>query len=249
MTSPPRNRVFSGPPFAWLTAVLAGVVAPAAAMLMLADAPSSTILSAASGPLLALGLMGIGIIAAAAAGRLWVGLFLALLNAVCLIVLAYALGMPPVSHPISAGLAAIIASFSFAARGALFARSAADKGWLIALFVVAGEASILCTAYFMPDALPGWLLVLLPAQWASVAVQTALTGTGLLAATPVLIALGGTGVTTLLVARLLPRRWPYMLMFTAWLGLSALVWNWPNQPRPHTAPAQLTEPSPSPNAA
>jgi hypothetical protein len=37
---------------------------------------------------------------------------------------------------------------------------------------------------------------------------------------------------TLLVARLWPRRWPYGLMFTAWLGLSALVWHRPGPPMP-----------------
>jgi hypothetical protein len=73
------------------------------------------------------------------------------------------------------------------------------------------------------DALADWLLALLPAQWASTAIQTALTGSGTRAAGAQLLALAGTGAVTLLVARLLPRRWPYALMFTAWLGLSALV--------------------------
>jgi hypothetical protein len=71
--------------------------------------------------------------------------------------------------------------------------------------------------------LPDWLLALLPAQWASAAIQTALAGTGLRAAIPELLALTGTAMATLLVTRLWPRRWPYLIMFTAWLGLSALV--------------------------
>ena len=41
---------------------------------------------------------------------------------------------------------------------------------------------------------------------------------------PALIALAGTAATTLLAARLWLHRWPYLLMFTAWLGLSALVY-------------------------
>jgi hypothetical protein len=135
--------------------------------------------------------------------------------------------MAAVLHPISAAFAIVIATLSFAARGALFARSAGDKGWLIAVFVVMGEAAILVTSYTMPDALPDWLLVLLPAQWANIAIQSALSGTGTFAAIPVLLALGGTALSTLLVARLLPRRWPYLIMFTAWLSLSALVWYWP----------------------
>ncbi len=171
-------------------------------------------------------------IAAAAAGRLWLGVFLALVNGACLIVLARALGMPPLPHPLSTGLAVIVATFSFAARGALFARSAFDKGWWIALFVVFGEAAILITAAAMPNTLPQWLLVLLPAQWANVAIQTSLTGTGTLAASAVLLALAGTATATLVVAHLLPRRWPYLLMFTTWLGLSALVWYWPGPPVP-----------------
>jgi hypothetical protein len=143
---------------------------------------------------------------------------------------ARALGMPTLPHPLSIGLAVIVASISFAARGALFARTASDKGWLIAVSVVAGEAAVLFTASALPGALPDWLLVLLPAQWASVAIQTALTGTGTRAASSALFALAGTAAATLLVAWLWPRRWPYLLMFTAWLGLSALVWHQPGPP-------------------
>ena len=122
------------------------------------------------------------------------------------------------------GLALIIASTSFAARGTLFARSAAQKGWWIAVAVVAGEAAVVATAAAMPGALPGWLLALLPAQWASMAIRSALIGPGTPAAIVALFALGGTAAATLLVARLWPKRWPYLIMFTTWLGFSALVW-------------------------
>ena len=208
-----------------MAAALFGVVAPALALLMLADRaePASLVLVAA--PILAVALMGAGMIAAAAAGRFGVGILLALLAGVVLIAATQVLGMQAVSHPISAGLAMIIASVSFAARGALFARSAADKGWLIAVFVVAGEAAILFTAAAMPGALPGWLLALLPAQWASTAIQSALSGSGSVAAGAVLIALSGTAAATLLVAKLWPLRWPYLVMFTTWLALSALVYH------------------------
>ncbi|MDM7955739.1 hypothetical protein [Blastomonas sp.] len=209
------------PIWAWVAAALAGIVAPAVAMLMLAEVRAP--LAPVGGPVLAVGLMGAGMISAAAAGRLWVGVLLALLTAVGLIVLARGLGTPPVHHPLATGLAVLIASFSFGARGKLFARSASEKGWWIALFVVGGEAAIVATALAMPGALPDWLLVLLPAQWASLAIQAALTGADTGAAGSALIALAGTGGVTLLVARLWPRRWPYLLMFSAWLGLSALV--------------------------
>lgn len=220
------------PLLAWSSAALAGVVAPALAMLLLMDAPGPTPLALVGGPILAVGLMGVAMIAAAAAGRLWIGVFLALLAGVGLTLFARALGMPPLPHPLSTGFAVIIASISFAARGALFARSASDKGWLIAVFVVAGEAAILATAFALPDALPDWLLALLPAQWASVAIQTALTGTGTRAAGSALLALAGTAAATLLVARLWPRRWPYLIMFSAWLGFSALVLHWPGPSMP-----------------
>ena len=223
------------PVLAWSAVVLAGVAAPALAMLLLVDARAP--LALAGGPILALALMGVGMIGAAAGGRLWIGVFLALLTGAGLMLLARTLGMPPLPHPFSTGLAFIIASISFAARGSLFARSAAgaaaNKGWWIAVFVVAGEAAMLLTALAMPGALPNGLLVLLPAQWASTAIQTALTGTGTRAAGSALFALAGTAAATLLVARLLPRRWPYALMFTAWLGLSALVWHRPGPPMPH----------------
>lgn len=219
------------PFLAWLCVALAGVAAPALTMLVLADPPAAAPHALVGGPILAVGLMGAAMIAAAAAGRMWVGVLLGLLTGAGLLIFARTLGMSALVHPLSTALAVIVASVSFAARGTLFARSASDKGWLIALAVVAGEAAMVFTATASPGLLPDWLLVLLPAQWASAAIQTSLTGTGAgsgtRAASSVLIALAGTAAATLLVARLWPRRWPYLIMFTAWLGLSALVWHWP----------------------
>jgi hypothetical protein len=231
------------PFLAWPTVALAGVAAPTLAIMMLADAPAPAPLALTGGPILAVALMGVGMIAAAAAGRFWIGVLLALLTGAGLISLARALGMPPLPHPFSTGLAIVIASISFAARGTLFARSAGEKGWWIAVFVVAGEAAMLLTASALPGALPDWLLVLLPAQWASTAIQTALTGTGTRAASSALFALAGTAAATLLVARLWPRRWPYLVMFTAWLGLSALVWYRPGPPMPRAVLAIAAEPA------
>jgi hypothetical protein len=223
-------------------------------MLLLVDAPAPAPLALVGGPILAVGLMGVGMIAAAAAGRVWIGVLLALLTGVGLILFAHALGMPSLPHPVSTGLAVLVASISSAALGTLFARAASDKGWRIAVFVVAGEAAILSTALALPGALPDWLLTLLPAQWASVAIQTALTGTGTRAASSALFALAGTAAAMLLVARLWPRRWPCLLLVTAWLGLSALLWHQPGPPMPgadlaiaaapagHIAPAAATPP-------
>jgi hypothetical protein len=213
---PSRNSL------AWSTAFLAGTAVPVLIMLVLSAASSP--LALAGGPIFTLGLMGVGIIASATAGSFWIGVLLALLNAACLIVLAHALGMPALPDPLSIGLAMIIASGSFAARGALFGKTLSNRGWLMALFVVAGEASVLLIATAFPGLLPNWFLALLPAQWASIAIQAALTGSGAISAMSVLIALAGTAATTLLAARLWLRRWPYFLMFTAWLGLSALVY-------------------------
>ncbi|MEO1047044.1 MAG: hypothetical protein AAFW59_01810 [Pseudomonadota bacterium] len=222
------------PMLAWLTVALTGFAAPIAAMFLLADtlapAPSPSVV----GSILAVSLMGAGIIAAAASARFGVGLALALLAGAGLILLAQMLGMPALPHPLWAALAVSIASLSFAARGALFARSAGGRGWWIAVFVVAGEAAILLTALVRPGELPEWLLVLLPAQWTSTAVQVALFGTGAHMASAALIALAGTAAATLLVASLWPRRWPYLIMFSTWLALSALVWHWPAPPVPHT---------------
>ncbi len=194
-------------------------------MILLTSGSATSPLASISGPVLAVGLMGAGMIGAAAAGRLWIGVALALMSGTGLIVLALALGMPPLPHPLAIAAVACISSLSFAARGALFAVSAAGRGWWIAVFVVAGEAAIVVTALVSPDALPDWLLVLLPAQWASLAIQSAFAGANARLAGAALIALAGTAASTLVVARLWPRRWPYAIMFTAWLGLSALVWH------------------------
>lgn len=244
-------------PLAWLAAGLAGVVAPALAMLLLADMPAPAPLALVGGPILAVGLMGMGMIGAAASGRLWIGVLCALLAGAVLILSAHMLGMPSLPHPFSTALALIIASISFSARGTLFARTVAARGWWIAVSVVSGEATMLLTASAWPGLWPDWLLVLLPAQWASVAIQTALTGTGTRAAGGALLALAGTAGVTLLVARLWRRGWPYLLMFTAWLGLSMVVWQWPNPPMPradlaiaaapagHIAPIAVNAPDPA----
>ncbi len=210
---------------AWFTTALTGVALPI--LILLALSMASSPLAMAGGPILTLGLMGVGIIATSIIGKFRIGVLLALLNAAFLLVLALALGMPAPAHPFAIGLAMAIASGSFAARGTLFSKTLSAKGWLMALFVVAGEASVLLIVSTLPGVLPEWFLALLPAQWASVAIQSALTGTGTLAALPELIALAGTATTTLLAARLWMRRWPYLLMFTTWLGLSALVYFWP----------------------
>jgi hypothetical protein len=209
-----------------------GVAAPAAAILLLSGAPGPARIAMFGGPILAVGLMSAGMIGAAAAASLRTGMVLAVLVGAGLILLALMQGMPPVSHPLSTALAIIIASLSFSVRGALFARSAGDKGWWIAIFVVGGEFAIVATAVAMPDALPDWLLALLPAQWASVAIQTAVTGSGTLAASSALLALAGTAAATLLVVARWPSRWPYLVMFTVWLGFSALVLHRPAPPMP-----------------
>jgi hypothetical protein len=77
---------------------------------------------------------------------------------------------------------------------------------------------------------------LVPAQWASGAIQTALTGTGTRAASSALYALAGLAAAALLVAwlwrRTLSRGWPRWLLVAVWLGLSALVWLRPGPPMP-----------------
>ena len=206
----------------WAAAVLTGVALPM--LLLLVISGSSAPPASAIAPTFTLALMGLGIIGASILGPFRFGVALALSNAACLAALGLALGMPTLAHPVSIALAMVIASGSFAARGALFAKTLSHRGWLMALFVVAGEASVLLIAYLWPGVLPGWFLALLPAQWASIAIQTALGGSGTLAAAPVLIALAGTAATTLLARSLWLRWWPYPLMFTTWLGLSALVY-------------------------
>ncbi len=176
-------------------------------------------------PILAVAMMGAGMIAAAVIGRFVVGVMAALLAGAGLVLLAQALGLPGFHDPAAAALAAAVAGVSFAARGSLFARSAAPRGWWVALAVVAGEAAVLLTAMAMPGTCPVWVLALLPAQWATMALQAALTGEGDPAASAALIALAGTAAATMFVTRLWPRRWTYLVMFTTWLSLSALVWH------------------------
>lgn len=224
MTQMLNTRLISVTGFGWLSAFLAGVLAPALAMITLAAPGAAGPLGATIGPIVAVGLMGTGMIAAALAGRLWVGLALALFAGAGLLLLARGLGMSSLPDPLPVGVVFCIAGTSFAARGTLFARSAGDKGWWIALAVVAGEAAIVASAWVKPDSLPDWLLVLLPAQWASMAIHSALTDPRLLVTSAPLLALGGTATTTMLVIGLWPRRWPYLLMFSAWLGLSAVVY-------------------------
>jgi hypothetical protein len=214
-----QNRPGTG---GWLTAALAGGVAPVAALLWLAREPGAWPIVA--GPLLAVSMMGAGMIGAATDGRLRVGVGLAAVTGAGLLVLARALGLAGGPDILPAAFAILVASLSFAARGTLFARSGGARGWWIAVAVVAGEAAMLATAAAMPGSLPGWLLALLPAQWASMGIAAALGGGTLAAGTP-LLALAGTAAATLLVARLWPARWPYLVMFATWLALSALVWN------------------------
>jgi hypothetical protein len=211
-------------------------------MLLLADRPVPVSTALFGGPIVAVALMGAGMIGAAAAASLRIGVLFALLNGAALLGLGWALGVPLLGYPLPTALAVFIASISFAVRGALFARSTGDKGWWIAVFVVMGEVAILATAMALPDALPPWLLVLLPAQWASVAIQTALAGTSILAAGAALLALAGTAAATQLVASLWPRRWPYLVMFTAWLGFSALLWHYPAPPVPQVGAATPAAP-------
>lgn len=215
------------PTLAWVTAALAGIVAPAIALALLTEGAAPGTQVGAIAALLAVGMMGAGMISAAIAGRFWLGIGLAVLAGAALLVLAGSMGILAAPAASSIGIVILVASVSFAARGTLFARSGAGRGWWIAVFVVGGEAAMLLTAWAMPGALPDWLLVLLPAQWASMAVQSAMNGHGVLAASSALIALGGTAAATLLVWRLWPRRWPYAIMFTTWIALSALVWHWP----------------------
>jgi len=213
----PEDHLADHPRLAWLTVALAGLVVPAGALFATPDPQ-------AAGPIVALGMMAAGMIGAAAAGRFAAGVVLALLAVAGLTLLARGLGLPAFHDPGLVAIAAIIASLSFAARGSLFARSASARGWWIAVAVVAGEAAVLLTAAAMPGAWPGWVLALLPAQWASLALEAGLTGTGAEVAGIAMLALGATAAATLLVARLWPRRWPYAIMFTTWLGASALVW-------------------------
>ncbi len=204
---------------AGISAVLAGALAPALGMVALAGAASAAQVAA---PVIAAGMMGAGMIAAAASGRWWTGAALAAVSGLGLAMLALALGIIALPHLAALLLAISAASTSFAARGALFARSAGERGWWIAVALLAGEGAMLAVAAMRPGAVPDGLLALLPAQWASMATAAALVGE---AAPAALLALAGTGATTMLVAHLWPARWPYVVMFSAWLALSALVWH------------------------
>lgn len=213
------------PSLAWACTALVGIVVPLAAMISVHEIGGQATLTLATAPILAVGLMGSGMIGAATATRLWVGVLLALLAGVSLLVVGTVVGMAPAASTLATALAISAASFSFAARGALFARSASNKGWLVALAIVAGEAAIVLTAVAEPGLLPNWLLALLPAQWTSIAIQSSLTGEAMVAARSALIALTGTGAATLVVIWFWPRRWTYSIMFTVWIGFSALVYH------------------------
>lgn len=225
---PAMTDISRNPRPAWVVATLAGVIVPAVVLLWLAETP--TLVAHAAAPILAAGLMAIGMIGAAAAGRLWAGLGAALLAGLGLVLLVRAAGFGPLPHPVSTALAVMVAALSFSARGFLFSRALGARGWLMALFVVGGEGATLLATATLPGLLPAWLLALLPAQWASMALNTALLGSGTRAAGAALVALAGTAAATLLVARLLPRKWPYLIMFSTWLALSALVLHRPVPP-------------------
>lgn len=206
---------------AGISAVLAGALAPALGMVALAGAASATQVAA---PVIATGMMGTGMIAAAASGRWWTGAALAAISGIGLAMLAVTLGIIALPHLAAFLLAIAAASTSFAARGALFARSYGERGWWIAVGVLVGEGAMLAVAALRPGAVPDGLLALLPAQWASMATAAALAGE---AAPAALLALAGTAATTMLAAARWPARWPYLMMFSTWLALSALVWHGP----------------------
>jgi hypothetical protein len=67
MRAPPMKAPAKSPLLAWLVVGLAGAVLPAAAMFLLRGAPAPAPLALVGGPILAVGLMGIGMIAAATA--------------------------------------------------------------------------------------------------------------------------------------------------------------------------------------
>ena len=201
----------------WLVALGLGLLAPALVLLFASKAPSV--------PIIAVGMMAAGMISAAVRRRFSTGLGFGVLSGALLVALAAFTHARSLSDMIWIGAAIFVASVSFAARGALFARSASDKGWWIGLAVVAGEGALLATAAASPGAIPDWLLVLLPAQWAAIALGHGFDGGNIRAGIAALCALGGTAGATMIVARLWPSRWPYLVMFSTWIGLSALVWH------------------------
>ena len=198
-------------------AAIVGITLPAAGVVWLTSAPPA--------PLLALGMMGAAMIGAAALGRLRAGVVLSLAAVAGLMVIASVAGLRvSAAHLPALACVAAVGATSFAIRGALFARSAAPRGWWVALAVVAGEAAMLATAASRPDALPSAVLALLPAQWVSTALAAAMARGAV--AVPQLIALAGTAAATGLVIAQWPRRWTYGVMFSVWIGLSALVWHY-----------------------
>lgn len=218
------DHVVKWPSLAWASLVLAGILAPATAILAISGTSPAEKPAIILGSILALSLMGSGMISAAICSRFRVGVIGSVLVCSALAALVFASGFAVSIDIPAAAIAMIVASISFAARGALFARNARGNGWIVALLILAGEAAILLAALVQPDAWPAWLLALLPAQWASMALQAALGSEGILAASVPLIALGGTAAATMFVVRLGPRRWTYLVMFTTWLALSALVY-------------------------
>ncbi|MFC3097494.1 hypothetical protein [Alteraurantiacibacter palmitatis] len=243
MRSPAPNHPLSWPVQAWLSFILAAIFAPGLVMLLVANAPAPVPVALVGGPILAVALLGAGVLAAAVSRRFWIGFALALLAGVGLIQFARALGMPPLPHPFSTGMAVIVSSFGFAAMGALLGRAAPATGWRTAAFAIAAMAAILAIAAAWPGTLPDVLLALVPAHWASVAIQTALTGTGTRLASSALFALGGTGAAALLARWLWSRKWPLWLVVAAWLALSALVWQRPAPPMPKADLAIAPAPS------
>ena len=230
MNSVSQAHSVAGTWLAWVCVALAGFIAPVTAILVYANAPTLAPQPLVFGSILAVGLMATAMISAAATGRFWVGIFLALLGSAGLISLASMVEIVTVGRPIAAALAVAFACASFAARGALFACSASAKGWWIAVFVVAGEAAVVVTAAIDPSLWPDWVLALLPAQWATMAIRAALIGAP--AASSALIALAVTALASGLVVQLWPSRWPYLIMFSAWLACAALVYH---QPGPQIA--------------
>ena len=229
MIRAPHDEPLHWPILAFSALALMALIAPFGAMLFLSDSVSEAANAFSSGPILALGMMGAGMIGGAIFGRFVIGVGLASLVGLAIILTA-GLAVAP-GFALSASFAPVIlfASISFAARGALFARSAGGKGWWIALFVVLGEAAIIVTAAAMPGALPDWLLALLPAQWASTEGQSALSvGSSIRWISAPLIALGATAAATFFVVSMWPRKWTYAVMFTTWLAASALVYNAPD---------------------
>lgn len=196
---------------------------PAVALLVLAATAPDMTRGSAVAPLCAIGMMGAGMIGSALSVH-WRGVVHAAVCGLALALLANTLGLAPLPDPLALTFAIGAASVSFAARGTLFARSGGRRGWWIAVAVLAGEGAMLALTVASPGAVPAWLLALLPAQWASLAVGAAFGVTERGAADAALIALAGTAATTLLAARLWPARWPYLVMFSAWIGFAALVW-------------------------